>query len=206
MIDPLFWLGFSLLLVAVSLTAVLIVALPALQELARAARSAEKLFDTLNRELPPTLEALRLTGLEISDLTDDMSEGVQHAGRVVQQLDQSMSGVKQQAKQAQVVTSSVLSGFQAAWKVFTRPTPARPSPQRNSHRSHPEPSGDRSAYPYELDQLDQRELERAALDPDYANEFRQPEFDRQQASARLSAPLSDSLEDDEAEQDDLYGY
>ncbi|HEY9664971.1 MAG TPA: hypothetical protein V6C65_41555, partial [Allocoleopsis sp.] len=186
MIDPLFWLGFSLLLVAVSLTAVLIVALPALQELARAARSAEKLFDTLNRELPPTLEALRLTGLEISDLTDDMSEGVQHAGRVVQQLDQSMSGVKQQAKQAQVVTSSVLSGFQAAWKVFTRPTPARPSPQRNSHRSHP--SGSRSAYPYELDQLDQREFEQAALDSDDADEFQHLESDRQPAPSRLATP------------------
>jgi len=60
--DPLFWLGLSLLLVAVSLTAVLVVAIPTLMELSRAARSAEKLFDTLGRELPPTLEALRLTG------------------------------------------------------------------------------------------------------------------------------------------------
>ncbi|MBC6418884.1 MAG: hypothetical protein GDA44_08905, partial [Prochloron sp. SP5CPC1] len=51
-IDPLFWLGLSILLVAVSLTAVLIAALPAFQELARAARSAEKLFDTLQREFP----------------------------------------------------------------------------------------------------------------------------------------------------------
>ena len=55
MIDPVFWLGISLFLVAVSLTAVLVVTIPALQEVARAARSAEKLFDTLNREFPPTL-------------------------------------------------------------------------------------------------------------------------------------------------------
>jgi len=60
MTEPIFWLGCSLLLVAVSLTAVFIAALPALQELARAARSAEKLFDTLHREFPPTLEAIRL--------------------------------------------------------------------------------------------------------------------------------------------------
>ncbi len=73
-IDPLFWLGLSLLLVATSLTAVLVAAIPALQELARAARSAEKLFDTLSRELPPTLEAIRVTGLEITDLTDDVSD------------------------------------------------------------------------------------------------------------------------------------
>jgi hypothetical protein len=39
-IDPLFWLGLSILLVAASLTAVLVAAIPALQELAHAARSA----------------------------------------------------------------------------------------------------------------------------------------------------------------------
>jgi uncharacterized protein YoxC len=97
-IDPLFWLGLSILLVAVSLTAVLIAALPALQELGRAARSIEKLADTLRRELPPTLEAIRLTGLEISDLTDDVSEGVKSAGQVVKQVDQSLSGARNQRK------------------------------------------------------------------------------------------------------------
>lgn len=125
MVDPLFWLGFSILLVAVSLTAVLVAALPALRELSRAARSAEKLFDTLSRELPPTLEAIRLTGMEITDLTDDVSEGVQSAGRVVQQLDQSLTGVKRQAKQAQVASRSVFAGFKAAWKAFNRPTTPR---------------------------------------------------------------------------------
>lgn len=125
MVDPLFWLGFSILLVAVSLTAVLVAALPALRELSRAARSAEKLFDTLSRELPPTLEAIRLTGIEITDLTDDVSESVQSAGRVVQQLDQSLSGVKRQAKQAQVASRSVVAGFKAAWKAFNRTTAPR---------------------------------------------------------------------------------
>ncbi|MEQ8957117.1 MAG: DUF948 domain-containing protein, partial [Coleofasciculus sp. C2-GNP5-27] len=94
MIDPLFWLGLCILLVAVSLTAVLVAALPALQELARAARSVEKLADTLRRELPPTLESIRLTGLEISDLSNDMNEGVKSAGQVVQQVDQSIKGAK----------------------------------------------------------------------------------------------------------------
>lgn len=121
MVDPLFWLGLSILLVAVSLTAVLVAALPALQELARAARSAEKLFDTLRRELPPTLEAIRLTGMEISDLTDDVSQGVQSAGQVVKQVDQSISGVKQQAQRVNSTTRSVLVGIKAAWRSFTRP-------------------------------------------------------------------------------------
>lgn len=122
MIDPLFWLGLSILLVAVSLTAVLIAALPALQELARAARSIEKLADTLRRELPPTLEAIRLTGLEISDLTDEVSEGVKSAGQVVKQVDQSISGAKTQAQKVQVNTRGVMAGVKAAWSTWNRPT------------------------------------------------------------------------------------
>jgi len=133
-VDPLFWLGLSILLVAVSLTAVLVVALPAFRELARAARSAEKLFDTLSRELPPTLEAIRLTGLEITDLTDEVSEGVQNAGQVAQQVNQSISDVRQGARQAQVTTRSVFAGVRAAWKVFQRPSrrPDRLPASRNT--------------------------------------------------------------------------
>lgn len=129
MVDPLFWLGLSILLVAVSITAVLMAALPAFRELARAARSAEKLFDTLNRELPPTLEAIRLTSMEITELTDDMTEGVQNVGRMTQQMDQGVSGVKQQAKQAQITTRSIVAGFKAALGAFTRPS-RRAAPPR----------------------------------------------------------------------------
>jgi uncharacterized protein YoxC len=123
MVDPIFWLGLSLLLVAVSLTAVLIIAIPAIQELGRAARSAEKLFDTLSRELPPTLEAIRLTGLEITELTDDVTEGVKSAGQVVKQVDESFTGVRRQAQGAKTTTRSVVAGVRAAWKTFTRPAP-----------------------------------------------------------------------------------
>lgn len=130
MIDPLFWLGLSILLVAVSLTAVFVAALPALQELARAARSVEKLADTLRRELPPTLEAIRLTGLEISDLTDDVSEGVKSAGQVVQNVDQSISSAKNQARKVQVNTRSVMAGVKAAWKTWTKPSTGRRSVDR----------------------------------------------------------------------------
>ncbi|WP_446857102.1 DUF948 domain-containing protein [Phormidesmis sp. 146-20] len=120
MINPIFWLGLSILLVAVSLTAVLMAAVPAFRELARAARSAEKLFDTLNRELPPTLEAIRLTGLEITELTDDMSQGVQSAGQVVKQVDQSVTSAKQQVQKAQVTTRSVFAGVKAAWRTLNQ--------------------------------------------------------------------------------------
>ncbi|GAB1543090.1 hypothetical protein NUACC21_57640 [Scytonema sp. NUACC21] len=132
MIDPLFWLGLSILLVAASLTAVLVAALPALQEVARAARSAEKFFDTLSRELPPTLEAIRLTSLEITDLTDDVSEGVKSANQVAKQVDQSLDSAKQQAQNVQVGTRSILVGVKAAWKSFTRPKSSRRTVDRLS--------------------------------------------------------------------------
>ena len=130
MTDPLFWLGLSFLLVAVSLILVLLAALPALQAIARAARSVEKLADTLSREFPPTLEAIRLTGMEISDLTDDVTEGVQSASNMVKEVDRSLGSAKQQAKKVQITTRSVFTGMKTAWKTFTR-TSERPS---SSHR------------------------------------------------------------------------
>jgi ABC-type transporter Mla subunit MlaD len=134
--EPLFWLGLSLLFVAMSLAAVLVAAIPALQELARAARSAEKLFDTLSRELPPTLDAIRMTSLEITDLTDDVSEGVKSAGQVVKQVDRSFDTARQQAQNVQVGTRSLLVGVKAAWKTFTRPKPAKRSNERYSSNSN----------------------------------------------------------------------
>ncbi|GFE70997.1 hypothetical protein [Chroococcus sp. FPU101] len=120
MTEPIFWLSLSLLLVAVSLTAVLIAAIPALQELARAARSAEKLFDTLQREFPPTLDAIRLTGLEISELTDDLNDGVKSASGVVRQVDQSFSNARKQLGKVNQGTQGVVSGVKAAWATWQR--------------------------------------------------------------------------------------
>ncbi|MEA5467781.1 DUF948 domain-containing protein [Spirulina sp. 06S082] len=130
MLDPLFWLGLSLLLVAVSLTAVLIAALPAFREIARAARSAEKLFDTLRREFPPTLDAIRLTGLEISELTDDINEGVNSASGVVKQVDESLGSARQQAKNVGVKTQSAIAGVQAAWQTLNRSSTRVPTDRR----------------------------------------------------------------------------
>ncbi len=135
--EPLFWLGLSILLVAVSLTALLVAAIPALQEVASAARSAEKLFDTLSRELPPTLEAIRLTGLEITDLTDDVSEGVKSASGVAQQVDQSLNGAKKQVENVQVGTRSIFVGVKAAWKSLTNAKASKGTiePQASSQKT-----------------------------------------------------------------------
>ena len=127
MTNPLFWLVLSLLFVTISLTIVLIVLIPTLRELARAARSAEKLFETLRREFPPTLEAIRLTGMEITDLTEDLSEGVQSAGQVAKQVDQTLTKARKQARKVQLSTRSLMVGVRTAWKTFTR-TPQPPAP------------------------------------------------------------------------------
>ncbi|WP_448534724.1 hypothetical protein [Parathermosynechococcus lividus] len=142
MTEPIFWLAVSLVLVAVCLAVVLAAAIPAFMELARAARSAEKLFDTLGRELPPTLEAIRLTGLEISDLTDDISQGVESAGNVVKQVDQSISAAKRQVQEAKVTTRSVFAGVKAAWQTWNRPS-RRPSRLSSSNLPPLEPHLDR---------------------------------------------------------------
>ena len=119
MSDPIFWLGLSILLVALSLTAVLIVAIPAMQALARAARSVEKLADTLGRELPPTLEAIRLTGMEVSELAEDIGEGARSAGEVVKQVDKSIDTAKDRVEEANATTRSIFAGVRVAWKTFT---------------------------------------------------------------------------------------
>jgi hypothetical protein len=117
-LDPTFWLGCSLLLVAVSLTAVLIAALPVIQELARAARSAEKFFDTLNRELPPTLASIRITGSEIGNLKKDVDRGVKSAVNVVEKVDRSLVATQQQVGQAQTALQGFWVGTRAAWQTF----------------------------------------------------------------------------------------
>ncbi|MGB3295500.1 MAG: DUF948 domain-containing protein [Phormidesmis sp.] len=147
--NPFFWLGISILLVVTSLMALLTVAILTLQELARAARSAEKLLDSLYRELPATLQGLRLTGKELSVLSDEVSGSVQSAHSVVKQVDQSLVEAKAQAQKAQVSTRSLLAGAAAALRVLSspprrrrrrpptrpptgpEPTPAKPDTQRN---------------------------------------------------------------------------
>lgn len=136
MTQPLFWLGLSLFLVAICLTAMIMAAYPAFQELARAARSAEKLFDTLNRELPPTLDAIRSTGSQINDLKEDISGGVVHASQVIEQVDHSLTQVRYQVYQSHVTTRSLWAGARAAWRSLLKPS----SSKRNSGKkaSHPQ--------------------------------------------------------------------
>jgi hypothetical protein len=101
-----------------SLTAVFVVAMPVVLELARAARSAEKLLDTLNRELPATLESIRLTGSDLGDLQKDVNRGVKSAVNVVEQVDRGFTATKQQVDRAQITTKGLIVGTKAAIKAF----------------------------------------------------------------------------------------
>ncbi|OAB58736.1 hypothetical protein AY600_06085 [Phormidium willei BDU 130791] len=125
MSDPIFWLGLSVGLVAVSLLTVVLALLPAVGELQRAARSVEKLADTLSRDLPPTLDALRLTGLELGELSDDVSSSVKNAGEVVEQVNQSVTGVRKRAQWLRGTTRSLGSGVRTAWTVWRNPSTLR---------------------------------------------------------------------------------
>lgn len=98
--------------------ALLTVAIFVLQELARAARSAEKLLDTLNRELPATLQDLRLTGKDLSGLSDEVTGSVRSARNVVEQVDKGLVEAKVQAKRAQITTRSFVAGTTAALRVL----------------------------------------------------------------------------------------
>jgi uncharacterized protein YoxC len=115
-IDPAIFLGLSSILVAISLTALIVAAIPALWQLVNTSRSAEKLLDTLNRELPPTLEALRITGLDVGDLSEEVTQGIQAVSGVVKQVERSAIAIEQQAQTATNNTRSLWIGVKVAWQ------------------------------------------------------------------------------------------
>lgn len=141
--NPVFWLGLSLFLVAVSLTVLVTAAVPVMIEVSRTARSADRLFETLARELPPTLEALRLTSRELGDLAEVVDEGVKSAGQVAKRVDQTLGQAQEQVRTVQITTRSTLAGLNAAWKTLIRPAPktAPPSPPVSSEAGFSEASG-----------------------------------------------------------------
>ncbi len=133
--NPFFWLLLSFLLVAITLTAVLAAAFPAFLEMGRVARSAEKLLDTLNRELPRTLESLRKTGGELSELGDELEEGLKSAKNIIKHTEQGIQSTQKQLKKAHRNSRSAWAGFKTAWQVLRRPRRRSAQlPKRKKHR------------------------------------------------------------------------
>ncbi len=108
---PILLLGCSFLLVVVCFTVLLLTAIPAFQELAKAGRSVSKLAETLSRELPPTLEAIRLTSLEITELGEELNQSAKSAGEAVKQVNESLQTVRRSADNASTVTRSALTAI-----------------------------------------------------------------------------------------------
>jgi uncharacterized protein YoxC len=108
---PFLLLGCSFLLVVVCFTVLLLTAIPAFQELAKAGRSVSKLAETLSRELPPTLEAIRLTSLEITELGEELNQSAKSAGEAVKQVNESLQTVRRSADNASTVTRSALTAI-----------------------------------------------------------------------------------------------
>jgi len=135
MSEAIFLLGLSFLLVVVCLTILLLTAIPAFQELAKAANSIIRLADTLTRELPATLEAIRLTGLELSELSDELNQGAKSAGEAVKQVNDGIKGVRQSASSASIATKSAFAGIKAGLKSLGRPRRQRRSPSERYQES-----------------------------------------------------------------------
>ena len=80
---------------------------------------------------------------------DDLGGGVESAGNVVKQIDQSLRVAQNQVKEAAITTQSVWAGVQAAWKSLKKTSqkrkrrePTQPLPSKSERRGS---TGDRSA-------------------------------------------------------------
>lgn len=94
-----FLLAFIACTTSVAFTSLVIAAVPTLYAMGRAATSLSKLADTAREELPSTMAAIRLSGMEISDLTLELSDlsqeianGVNKSAKAVQAAE---AGIRQ---------------------------------------------------------------------------------------------------------------
>ncbi|GAB2282940.1 hypothetical protein Dimus_017474 [Dionaea muscipula] len=94
---------------AVSATWLFCSAIPTLLAFKRAAESLEKLLDVTREELPDTMTAIRLSGMEISDLTTELSDlgqeitqGVRSSTRAVRVAEERLRGLTNNNRAAPV--------------------------------------------------------------------------------------------------------
>lgn len=111
--DPVFFLlTFVAVTTSVAFTSMVAVAIPTMLAMRRAADSFTMLADAALEELPSTMAAVRLSGMEISDLTLELSDlsqeiadGVNKSGKIVQAVE---DGIGQMRNIARQQTTSII--------------------------------------------------------------------------------------------------
>lgn len=89
-------------------------AVPSLLAIKKAAESLEKLADTAREELPGTMAAIRLSGMEISDLTMELNELGQEISKGVRSSTRVLSSTGSGMRQGGGVASSGTGGSSSA--------------------------------------------------------------------------------------------
>ncbi|KAJ7969392.1 putative Transmembrane protein [Quillaja saponaria] len=107
-----FLLAFIACTTSVAFTSLVIAAVPMLYAMGRAATSLSKLADTAREELPSTMAAIRLSGMEISDLTlelndlsQEIADGISKSAQAVQAAE---AGIRQIGSLARQQTMSMI--------------------------------------------------------------------------------------------------
>ncbi|CAK8576999.1 unnamed protein product [Lathyrus sativus] len=124
-----FLLAFIACTTSVAFTGLVCAAVPTLLAMRKAALSLSKLADTTNEELPSTMTSIRLSVMEMNDLTLELSElsqeitegvnksaqalqaaktGIQHIGSVAQQ--QTLSMIEERANLPEISLGDVVAG------------------------------------------------------------------------------------------------
>ncbi|XP_077229630.1 uncharacterized protein LOC143862464 [Tasmannia lanceolata] len=108
-----FLLAFVACTTSIAFTSLVVVAVPTLHAMGRAAISLSKLADTTREELPSTMAAIRLSGMEISDLTlelndlsQEVADGVRKSAQTVQAAE---AGIRQIGTLARHHTMSMIN-------------------------------------------------------------------------------------------------
>ncbi|MGL4882210.1 MAG: hypothetical protein ACRC8K_14265, partial [Waterburya sp.] len=66
-------------------------------------------------------EAIRLTGREVGELSDEVNQGINSATGVVKQVDQGLAKAQQQVQQVQQNSRGLVAGVRVAWQVWRNP-------------------------------------------------------------------------------------
>ncbi|KAI9116908.1 hypothetical protein K1719_011907 [Acacia pycnantha] len=108
-------LNFVACVTAISATWLFCSAIPTLLAFKRAAESMEKLMDSTREELPDTMAAIRLSGMEINDLTSeisdlgqDITQGVRSSTRAVHLAEEGLRGFTTMASSASLQAVATL--------------------------------------------------------------------------------------------------